>query len=60
MDGAGFQRRWLPHAIVRHSGIEILCHAIDLSQDPEELLNQIHDLAGLIATTRREPMTLPA
>jgi 5-methylcytosine-specific restriction enzyme subunit McrC len=46
--------------IVRHSGIEILGHAIDLSQDPEELLNQIHDLAGLIATTRREPMTLPA
>ena len=45
--------------VVRRSGIEILCHAIDLSQDPEELLNQIHDLADLIATTRLEPVTLP-
>ncbi len=45
---------------VRRSGIEILCHAIDLSRDPEELLNQVRDLAALIATTRLEPMTLPA
>jgi len=46
--------------VVRRSGIEILCHAIDLSQDPEELLNQIHDMADLIATTRLEPMTSAA
>jgi 5-methylcytosine-specific restriction enzyme subunit McrC len=46
--------------VVRRSSIEILCHAIDLSQDPEELLGQIHDLADLIATTSLEAMTLPA
>jgi 5-methylcytosine-specific restriction enzyme subunit McrC len=48
------------HHTVCRSGIEILCHAIDLSQDPEELLSQIHDLADLIATTSLEAMTLPA
>ena len=46
--------------VVRRSGIEIFCHAIDLSQDPEELLGQIRDLADLIATTSLETMTLPA
>jgi len=46
--------------IVRRSGIEILCHAIDLSQDPEELLGQIHDLADIVATTGIEPMALSA
>ena len=48
------------HYIIRRSGIEILCHAIDLGQDPAELLGQIHDLADLIATTSLEAMTLPA
>jgi 5-methylcytosine-specific restriction enzyme subunit McrC len=37
--------------IVRGSGIEIRCHAIDLGQEPEELLAQMHDLARLIAST---------
>jgi 5-methylcytosine-specific restriction enzyme subunit McrC len=46
--------------VVRHSGIEILCHAIDLGQEPEILLAQMHDLANLIAATRYEPVTLPA
>ena len=46
--------------IVRRSGIEILCHAVDLGQEPEALLAQIHDLAGLIAATRHDPTTMPA
>jgi len=46
--------------VVRRTGIEILCHAIDLSQCPEELLNQIQGMADLIATTRLEPMTSAA
>jgi 5-methylcytosine-specific restriction enzyme subunit McrC len=50
----------LAHHRVRRSGIEILCHTIDLSQDLEELLGQIHDLADLIATTSLEAMILPA
>ncbi|MGO9280810.1 MAG: McrC family protein, partial [Streptosporangiaceae bacterium] len=38
--------------VVRSSGIEIRCHAIDLDQEPEQLLAQMHDLARLIASTR--------
>jgi 5-methylcytosine-specific restriction enzyme subunit McrC len=44
--------------VVRQSGIEILCHAIDLSLEPERLVSQMRDLAGTIASTvalRREP-----
>ena len=39
------------HHIVRHSGVEIFCHAIDLGSEPSVLLAQMHDLAGLIAST---------
>jgi 5-methylcytosine-specific restriction enzyme subunit McrC len=40
--------------IVRRSGIEILCHAIDLSQEPAALLNQIASLARQIGSIHPE------
>jgi 5-methylcytosine-specific restriction enzyme subunit McrC len=43
------------HHFVRKSGIEIVCHAIDLDTEPEILLAQMRDLADEIATTRLEP-----
>jgi 5-methylcytosine-specific restriction enzyme subunit McrC len=43
------------HHFVRKSGIEIICHAIDLDTEPEVLLAQMRDLADEIATTRLEP-----
>lgn len=46
--------------VVRRSGIEILCHALDLGQDPEALLAQMRDLAERIAATRSEPNALAA
>ena len=45
--------------VVRGSGIEIRCHAIDLGQEPEELVAQIRDLARLIASSRLSPADLP-
>jgi 5-methylcytosine-specific restriction enzyme subunit McrC len=36
--------------LVRQSGIEILCHAVDLSLEPEPLLRQLRDLASAIAS----------
>ncbi|MDQ2873829.1 MAG: hypothetical protein M3Y33_03010 [Actinomycetota bacterium] len=39
--------------IVRQSGIQIYCHAIDLEQEPGLLLAQMKELAGRIAATRR-------
>jgi 5-methylcytosine-specific restriction enzyme subunit McrC len=44
--------------VVRHSGIEIFCHAIDLGSEPSVLLAQMHDLAGLIASTWLKPGAL--
>lgn len=38
--------------IIRRSGTEIICHAIDLECDPEAVLIQVHDLARRIATAR--------
>jgi 5-methylcytosine-specific restriction enzyme subunit McrC len=38
--------------VVRRSGIEIFCHAVDLDQPPDELLVQMSDLAERIAATR--------
>jgi 5-methylcytosine-specific restriction enzyme subunit McrC len=38
--------------VVRRSGIEILCNAIDLDKEPGQLLSQMRDIAGLIASTR--------
>jgi 5-methylcytosine-specific restriction enzyme subunit McrC len=35
--------------IVCRSGIEILCHAVDLDQEPEALISQMRDLAQTIA-----------
>jgi 5-methylcytosine-specific restriction enzyme subunit McrC len=46
--------------VVRSSGIEIHCHALDLGQESKELLAQVHDLAELIASTRLMPVVLSA
>jgi len=40
------------HHVVRRSGIEIFCHAVDLDQPPDALLVQMSDLAERIAATR--------
>jgi 5-methylcytosine-specific restriction enzyme subunit McrC len=47
--------------VVRSSGIEIHCHALDMDQKPGELLAQMHDLARLIASARimPEPLATP-
>jgi 5-methylcytosine-specific restriction enzyme subunit McrC len=45
--------------VVYRSGIEIFCHAIDLSLEPGGLLVQMHDLAGLISSARLMPKNLP-
>jgi 5-methylcytosine-specific restriction enzyme subunit McrC len=39
------------HHVVRRSGIEIVCHALDLDVDPPALLAQIQKLAAQIAAT---------
>ena len=44
--------------VVRRSGIEVRCHSLDLGQEPEELLAQVHDLARLIAKARMMPEVL--
>jgi 5-methylcytosine-specific restriction enzyme subunit McrC len=38
------------HHVVRQSGIEIFCHALDLSQPSDALLSQMRDLAQTIAS----------
>jgi 5-methylcytosine-specific restriction enzyme subunit McrC len=38
--------------VVRQSGVEIFCHAIDLSVAPDELIGRMRDLAAAIARTR--------
>ncbi len=40
--------------VVRRSGIEIFCHAVDLDQPPDLLLARMSDLATIIATSRPE------
>lgn len=37
------------HHVVRRSGIEIICHAVDLNADPDTLLDQMRAIAKLIA-----------
>ena len=37
---------------VRHSGVEIICHALDLSAPPAALLAQISRLASQVAEPR--------
>jgi 5-methylcytosine-specific restriction enzyme subunit McrC len=39
------------HHVVRRSGIEIVCHAVDLEVDTSALLGQMSDLAAQIAAT---------
>ena len=36
--------------VVRRSGVEISCHAVDLSLAPEMLMSQMRDLAQTIAS----------
>jgi 5-methylcytosine-specific restriction enzyme subunit McrC len=40
---------------VRRSGVEIFCHAVDLSLPPKRLTSQMQDLARTIAATRPAP-----
>ncbi len=39
--------------VVRQSGIEIFCHAVDLSLAPDELIGRMRDLAAAIAAASR-------
>jgi 5-methylcytosine-specific restriction enzyme subunit McrC len=36
--------------VIRHAGTKIICHAIDLAQPPAHLINQMHALAGAVAS----------
>jgi 5-methylcytosine-specific restriction enzyme subunit McrC len=45
--------------VVRRSGIEIICHALDLDVDPTGLLTQIQELAALIVAKRSPQWHLP-
>jgi 5-methylcytosine-specific restriction enzyme subunit McrC len=47
------------HHIVRRSGVEIFCHAVDLSLTPDLLISQMHDLARTIASTHMASATSP-
>ena len=46
--------------VVQQSGIEILCHSIDLSQPQDQLIEQMSNLAELVTatatTSRRYPV----
>ena len=39
--------------VVRQAGVEIVCHALDLSLAPDMLIGQMHDLARTIASAGR-------
>jgi len=43
------------HHVVRRSGIEIICHAVDLDNEPEALLDQMRNLASHIAASSARP-----
>jgi 5-methylcytosine-specific restriction enzyme subunit McrC len=43
------------HHVVRRSGIEIICRAVDLDTEPAALLGQIQDLASHIAASSVRP-----
>jgi 5-methylcytosine-specific restriction enzyme subunit McrC len=45
--------------VVRRSGIEIFCHAVDLDQEPDILISQMRDLAQTIATARLTALVSP-
>jgi hypothetical protein len=36
--------------VVRQSGIEIICHAIDLGQPPDQLIEHLHRVAEAIVS----------
>jgi hypothetical protein len=38
--------------VVRGSGVEIICHALNLNQESVHLLSQVRELARLIASAR--------
>jgi len=44
--------------VVRQSGIQIFCHALDLSQPADVLLSQMHDLAQSIASAIRSMLNV--
>ena len=46
--------------VVRRSGIEIFCHAVDLDQEPDALIRQMRDLAQRIASARPIVLVSPA
>ena len=46
------------HHVIRRSGIEIFCHAVDLDQPPDRLLASMGAVAQRIARTRLQPSTL--
>ena len=45
--------------VVRRSGIEIFCHAVDLDQEPDALISQMRDLAQTIASARLTALVSP-
>jgi 5-methylcytosine-specific restriction enzyme subunit McrC len=45
--------------VVRRSGIEIFCHAVDLDQEPDVLISQMRDLAQTIAAARLTALVSP-
>ena len=45
--------------LVRRSGIEIFCHAVDLDQEPDVLISQMRDLAQMIAAARLTALVSP-
>ena len=47
------------HHVVRQSGINIFCHAIDLNQPPEVLLSQVCRLAEAIASSSGRLTAVP-
>ena len=46
--------------VVRRSGIEIFCHAVDLDQEPDTLIGQMRDLAQTIASVDLTAAVAPA
>jgi hypothetical protein len=46
--------------VVRKSGIEIICHAVDLDAEPAALLGQMAARAARVAAAAPEPVALSA
>lgn len=42
--------------VIRNAGLEIVCHALDLDQDPKPLLQQISQLTDVITETLTPPV----